>query len=78
MSVTSEMTSVELAASDAAAETLSQQCPEDQTEEETLALAENAAYHAARTAGASCLTAAEVSQKVVAEMTWAFTAGMFA
>lgn len=58
-----------MAASDAAAEFLSQQHP-DLSAEEIQDLAEDAAYHAARKAGARPARAAETAFKVVSEMTW--------
>ena len=69
------MTSVEIAASGAAAETLSLPEPECQL---TYRAARRAAYRAAISAGAWPLDAARVAEQVVAEMTWGFTAGIFA
>lgn len=62
------MTSIEIAACDAAATALS--LPDGDTDEERQAIAEDAAYHAAVQAGASRADAAELAPKIVAEMTW--------
>jgi hypothetical protein len=65
MTALPDMTDIEMAASDAAADALS--LPHG-NREEAEALAQNAAYRAARKSGASPLAAAVLSQKVVAEM----------
>lgn len=59
------MSEIEMTASDAAADVLSQ--PHD-SEDEALALAQSAAYSAAVTAGATAIKAAALSLRVVAEM----------